>query len=67
MSKAISDDLFYLIKSLTKSEKRSFKLFASTTEVGKKSIYIDVFDAIEKQKKYDEKNIHFDFSSKSEA
>ena len=50
-----SDELFKLIKSLNKSEKRFFKL-ASTLQSGDKN-YIRLFDAIEKQKQYDDEAI----------
>jgi len=45
-----SDDLFLLIKSLSKSEKRYFKLY-----LDKGSPYLFVFDEIDKQKEYDER------------
>ena len=44
---------FELIKSLTKAEKRMVKLHAGKTVGGKESIYIDLFNFLEKQKKYD--------------
>ncbi len=50
-----SNELFYLIKSLTKSEKRYFKL-ASTLQQGQKN-YLQLFDAIEEQDEYDEQSI----------
>ena len=49
-----SEHLFQLIKSLSKSEKRSFKLFANRHTIGDKNNYIELFDAIEKQIVYDE-------------
>jgi hypothetical protein len=54
MSKTSSDDLFQLIHSLTKSEKRHFKIFASriSSEEGKK--FIRLFDLIHAQKVFDE-------------
>jgi len=48
----ISDDLYTLIKSLTKAEKRFFKLSASIHK-GEKN-YMKLFDAIDKQREYDE-------------
>lgn len=54
MSKQGSAELFDLIKSLTKGEKRYFKLF-SERHVAGDSVYIRLFDAIEKQKNYNEK------------
>jgi len=47
--------LFDLIKSLTKTEKRFIKLNAQFHQGDK--AYLKLFDAIEKQKKYDEKEI----------
>jgi len=54
MSKSPSLDLFQLVKSMTQSEKRYFKIFASRHTIGEKNNYIKLFDAIEKQKNYDE-------------
>lgn len=50
-----TDDLFKLIKSLNKNEKRYFKLSASFQK-GEKN-YLKLFDAIDKQNTYDEKLI----------
>jgi hypothetical protein len=47
-----SNELHDLIKSLTKSEKRFFKLHSSL-QAGDKN-YLRIFDAIDKQKVYDE-------------
>lgn len=47
-----SNELFKLIKSLTKSEKRFFKL-TSALQSGEKN-YLKIFDFIEKQVNYDE-------------
>ncbi len=47
-----STELHSLIKSLTKSEKRFFKL-NSSLQSGEKN-YLKIFDFVEKQKKYDE-------------
>ncbi len=48
-----STELFNLIKTLTKSEKRFFKL-TSSLQSGDKN-YLKIFDFIEKQSEYDEK------------
>ena len=50
-----SVELFLLIKSLTKSEKRYFKLYSSL-QSGDKN-YLKLFDAIEKQVEYNEEAI----------
>jgi hypothetical protein len=47
-----SEDLFVLIKSLTKTEKRHFKLFSGSASGEKK--YLQLFDAISEQEQYDE-------------
>lgn len=49
------DELPRLIQSLTKSEKRYFKMFTSL-QSGEKS-YLKLFDAIEKMEEYDEEKI----------
>ncbi len=52
-----SDHLFHLIKSLSRSEKRCFKIFASRHTIGDENQYVKLFDAIDKQSAYDEKLI----------
>ncbi len=47
-----SEELFNLIKSLSKSEKRFFKL-SSSLQSGEKN-YLKIFDAIDDQSVYDE-------------
>lgn len=49
-----SDDLFQLIKSMSKSEKGYFKKFAAKHSAGKKNIYLQLFDAIDRLDLYDE-------------
>ncbi len=57
-----SEELFYLIKSLTKSEKRYFKLSAQGNESAE---YLTLFDAIEAQNIYDEPAIKDFFKDKA--
>ncbi len=57
-----NEELFYLIKSLSKSEKRHFKLSAQGNESAE---YLLLFDAIEGQKTYDEKAIKEQFKDKT--
>lgn len=58
-----TDDLFVLIKSLTKTEKRYFKVYTSKgKDSSKKQNYIQLFDAIEKQQTYDEEAVISKFS-----
>jgi len=48
-------NLFLLIKSLSKSEKRYFRIFA---EMSRRDVnYLQLFDAIDEQKEYDEEGI----------
>lgn len=49
-----SADLFDLIKSLSPSEKRYFKLFGATVAGKDESAYMKLFDAIDKMEFYDE-------------
>jgi len=48
------DKTFELIKSMTKSEKRFFKIYSTRHVIGDENNYVLLFDAIEKQKYYDE-------------
>ena len=52
-----SNELFELIKSLSQTEKRFFKVYATRHVIGKKNIYSKLFDAIAKQDEYDEEKI----------
>ncbi len=52
-----TDDLFRLIKSLTKSEKRTFRLFAERIKSSDELLYMQLFDIMDKQKKMDERSI----------
>ncbi|MFL5764617.1 MAG: hypothetical protein ACJ77K_11800 [Bacteroidia bacterium] len=54
MSNKASDNLFQLIKSLNKSEKRYFSLYASRHTLGEKNNCAVLFEAIDKQKEYNE-------------
>lgn len=57
MAKNSSDDLFQLVKSLTKSEKRFFKLFASRLSDHEDRKFIRLFNALDKQKEYNENEL----------
>jgi hypothetical protein len=50
-----SEDLFRLIKSLKKHEKRAFQLY--TARYGKDTNYLKLFSAIDSQSEYDEEKI----------
>ena len=51
------DFLFVLIKSLSKSEKRQFKIFASRLETSANTKFIELFNILDKSEIYDEKLI----------
>ena len=48
------DVLFQLIKSLTKAEKRNFKLYATRNQSGIDLKFVQLFDVLDKQKAFDE-------------
>lgn len=54
MKRTPSEDLFRLIRALSKGEKRNFKLLAGLLASEKDKKYIELFDAIDKQEVYDE-------------
>ncbi len=60
-----SDKLFLLIKSLTKAEKRHFKLFSQLHERKNGNRYVKLFDTIDRQEKYNEEEIKQKLKSKS--
>ena len=57
MSNRSTDILFQLIKSLEKAEKRHFKLYIKRSSSREDLKIIQLFDAIDKGKEYDEKTI----------
>lgn len=61
MSKVIQDHLFELIKSLSKSEKRYFKLYTSRHKTTDKSNYLLLFEYLDKKESYNEQEVfkHF--------
>lgn len=54
--------LFELIKSLNKSEKRYFKLYASRHTIGEENNYVRLFDYFDNQEAYDEQELFDHFS-----
>lgn len=58
-----SNELFDLIKSLSKSEKRFFKL-TSALQSGEKN-YLKIFDVIDKQNEYDEQKVKDQFGGET--
>ena len=57
----MSKELFELIKSLSKQEKRHFKLFAQRHRIGSEIISIKLFDAIASQKEYNDQTLKIKF------
>lgn len=53
-----SDELFALVKSLTPSEKRHFKIFTQRQSDGEELMYLQLFDILDKQKAYDDRKIN---------
>jgi hypothetical protein len=64
MSNKASNNLFELIKSLNKSEKRYFKVFSSRHTIGDENSYIKLFDYIDKMVEYDEDKVFKHFKGK---
>ncbi len=60
--KTVSNDLFQLIQSLSKQEKRYFKLYATRHVIGEQNKYVLLFDAIDQQTAYDEAAIRQQFA-----
>lgn len=54
MSKPHSEQLFRLVKSLTKSEKRQFKLFSKRISPDETKKFVSLFDAVDSMVVYDE-------------
>ena len=54
MTKEQKDNLFVLIKSLSKSEKRQFKLYVGRIGVNEDSKFLLLFTVLQKLKTYDE-------------
>jgi len=62
-----SDDLFQLIKSMSKSEKGYFKKYASKHTIGEKNTYVKLFDAIDELEIYDETGLKNKFKGEKFA
>ncbi len=57
MTNAHKDALFVLVKSLSKSEKRQFKLYVGRLGVNTDAKFLALFNLLDKIKQYDEKTI----------
>ena len=65
MSNKVSSNLFELIKSLNKSEKRYFKLFSSRHTIGEENGYLRLFDFIDRMDTYQEDLIFMHFKGQA--
>lgn len=65
MSKTASPALFELIKSLTKSEKRYFKIYASRHTIGEENNGVRIFDFIDQQTAFNEEAIYQNFEGEA--
>lgn len=65
MSTKVKEGLFELIKSLSKSEKRYFKLLSSRHTIGDENNYVRLFDFIDKQDVYDEDQLFKEFKGEA--
>ena len=65
MSSKVNHALFDLIHSMTKSEKRYFKLLSSRHTIGEENNYVRIFDYLDKQEEYDEDKLFKDFKGES--
>ena len=57
MSSKIVDPLFRLIKSLSKSEKRHFRLYVNRLSGADTGLFMQLFDVLDKEKFYDESTL----------
>lgn len=65
MSTRVTEFLHELIHSLTKSEKRYFKLLSSRHTIGEENNYVLLFDFLDKQEVYDEDIIFTHFKGEA--
>ena len=65
MSGKVNEALFDLINSMSKSEKRYFKLMSSRHTIGEENNYVRLFDFVDKQEEYDEEAIHTYFNGEA--
>ncbi len=57
MSNKASNNLHSLIRSMSKAEKRYFKLYSSRHTLGERNNYSILFDAVDKQEEYNEEKL----------
>ncbi len=57
MSNFLKDNLFVLVKSLSQSEKRHFKLYVNRLDINSDAKFLQLFNVLDKLKNYDEAEI----------
>ncbi len=65
MSTKVKEALFDLIHSMSKSEKRYFKLMSSRHTIGEENNYVRLFDFLDKQNTYSEEEIQMHFKGEA--
>lgn len=65
MSTKVNESLHELIKYLSKSEKRYFKIISSRHTIGEENNYIVLFDYLEQQQNYDEEALFAHFKGEA--
>lgn len=65
MSSKVNSALFELVKAMSKSEKRYFKLMSSRHTIGKENNYVRLFDYLDRQSVYDEELIFDTFKGEA--
>jgi hypothetical protein len=65
MSNSTKETLHELIKHMSKSEKRYFKVLSSRHTIGEENNYIVLFDFIENQIEYNEEKIFSHFKGEA--
>jgi hypothetical protein len=56
MTSEQKDNLFVLVKSLTKSEKRQFRLYVGRMGSNEDSKFLNLFQSLDKMNRYNEKS-----------
>ena len=65
MSGKVNNALYELIHSMTKSEKRYFKLMSSRHTIGEENNYVRLFDFLDRESNYNEEDIHVHFKGEA--
>ena len=65
MSSKVNHALFDLVKSMTKSEKRYFKLLSSRHTIGDENNYVRIFDYLDRQTQYNEDDLFTHFKGEA--